>query len=372
MHISYLHLTHFRNYPELEIAPCSGINCFTGPNGSGKTNILDALHYLAFTRGFRSAQDQQAVKEGETFFVNEAKLEKKEQSLSVQCNYVKGKGKKILINREPLAKMSDHIGSIPLVAMLPNDTDLIHGPSADRRRFLDMLIAQYDHDFLDHLIQYEKILNQRNALLKHFGEQRYFDREQLDIWNMQLVPHGIQLHAGRNQFLREFMPMFLAYFKKIVSREEIPTITYRSHVRDNTVEGWMELLAEYEQRDRANQYSGAGVHRDDLVFRIDGQSVKNFGSQGQQKTFVIALRLAQYQLLERETGAAPILLLDDIFDKLDEHRLASIAALLDEEVAGQIFITDTSYDRLKSLFEEVKETESAYFQVDNGTVSRMK
>ena len=372
MHISHLHLSHFRNYAELEIVPCSAINCFTGPNGSGKTNILDALHYLAFTRGFRSTQDQQAVQEGASFFVTGATVEKKGQGIDIQCNFVKGKGKKILINREPLAKMSDHIGSIPLVAVLPNDTDLIYGSSSDRRRFLAMLIAQYDHSFLNHLIQYEKILNQRNALLKHFGEQGYFDREQLELWNTQLVPHGIRIYEGRRQFLREFKPIFLEYFKKIVSREETPALSYRSQIQENTIDGWLDLLAEYEQRDRVNQYSGAGVHRDDLVFHIDEQSVKNFGSQGQQKTFVIALRLAQYQLLERETGTAPVLLLDDIFDKLDEHRLASIATLLDREVAGQVFVTDTAHERLRQLLGKVRDREVAYFQVHNGQVSPME
>ncbi len=370
MHISDLHLTHFRNYTELHIQPCNGINCLTGPNGSGKTNILDALHYLAFTRGFRSNQDKQAVQEGATFFLNEGTVDREGGTRKVQCNFVKNKGKKILIGTSPLTKMSDHIGAIPLVSVLPDDTGLIDGPSAGRRKFMDMLISQYDHSFLNHLIHYEKILSQRNALLRQFGEQGYFDSDQLEVWNEQLVPHAIQIVEGRQHFLVDFEPLFLDYFKKIVSQDEVPKITYRSQVSDNTREGWLALLAANEQRDRANLYSGAGIHRDDLIFKINEKSVRNFGSQGQQKTFVIALRLAQYQLLERQTGIAPILLLDDIFDKLDEHRLGSIAKLLDNEVAGQVFITDTSLERLQTLFASITDSEVAYFQVHSGVVTR--
>ncbi|MCL4143685.1 UNVERIFIED_CONTAM: hypothetical protein GTU68_027062 [Idotea baltica] len=348
---------------------CEGINCITGPNGVGKTNILDALHYLSFTRGFRNTQDRLAVKDGESFFFNGATLVKENKSHQVHCNFVKGKGKKILINKKPLKKMSEHIGRIPMVAILPIDTDLINGPSAGRRKLLDMLISQYNPLYLRHLIQYDKLIEQRNALLKLFGEQRFFDKDQLDIYNAQLIPHGRAIHQGRSAFLVDFEPIFQSYFHKIVNQKETPTIIYRSHVQENTEDGWKQLLSESLEKDLSNQYSGTGVHRDDLIFTIDAHSTRNYGSQGQQKTFVIALKLAQYLLLQQQTNLNPILLLDDIFDKLDEHRLQQIAQLLSEEVEGQIFITDTSLERLQGIFKVSTNKPVAFYSVIDGEVS---
>ena len=318
---------------------------------AGKTNVLDALHYLAFTRGFRNSQDKLAVQEGESFFFIGGELVKQGVKRSIQCNFVKGKGKKILINQKPLNKMSEHIGTLPLIEILPSDTELINGPSADRRRFIDMLISQYSKKYLNHLIMYDKLLAQRNAQLKHFAEHRYFDQDQLDMWTTQLIPHGIAIYKERKAFVEEFMPVFEESFKKIVSVKEKPALSYRSQVEENTIEGWLAMFQAYQPKDQVNQYSGQGTHRDDLIFTINGQSVRNFGSQGQQKTFIIALKLAQYRLLQAHTQEPPVLLLDDIFDKLDEHRLASIARILDREIEGQIFVTDTSQERMQAVFE---------------------
>lgn len=369
MHIHQLQLTQFRNYNELLLEFNSNINCIYGQNGSGKTNILDALHYLSFTRGFRSSQDKQAVKEGEDFFFNRAILYKEEKKVHIQCNFIKSKGKKILVNRQPLQKMSEHIGSIPLVAVLPNDTDLIIGPSALRRKFMDMLISQYDRNYLKQLIQYERILSQRNALLKLFTERGGFDKDQLELWDMQLIPAGMYLHQLRTKFLEEFFPIFLNDFKLIVSEKEIPAISYKSAVKDNTYEEWQQILEEQRPKDMVMQYTTKGIHRDDLIFRINEHSVRNFGSQGQQKTFIIALKLAQYRLLQQHTATPPILLLDDIFDKLDEQRLKSIANILDREIEGQIFITDTSRERLAKIFAYIKQEQITFFEVRSGVVS---
>jgi DNA replication and repair protein RecF len=367
MHIIALQLTQFRNYDELALDFTAGINCLTGPNGSGKTNVLDALHYLAFTRGFRNTQDKMAVQDGESFFFIGSDIQKQGVKRSIQCNFVKGQGKKVLVNRQPLKKMSDHIGELPLVVILPADTDLINGPSADRRRFMDMLISQYSKKYLTHLIHYDRLLAQRNAQLKQFGEHRYFDQDQLDMWTTQLIPHGIAIYKERKAFVEEFLPVFEEKFKKIVSVKEKPTLRYKSHVEENSIEGWLQLLKNNQPKDQVNQYSGVGIHRDDLVFSINEASVRNFGSQGQQKTFIIALKLAQYQLLQGHTNEAPILLLDDIFDKLDENRLASIARILDREIEGQIFVTDTSIERMKEIFSH-GEKEAKFFQVKEGKV----
>jgi DNA replication and repair protein RecF len=364
-----LQLTQFRNYTELDLSFSPGINCLCGPNGSGKTNVLDALHYLAFTRGFRSKQDKQAVQEGNDFFFIGANLSREGIKRSLQCNFVKGKGKKVIVNQRPLAKMSEHIGEVPMVVILPGDTELINGPSADRRRLLDMLISQYSRSYLTHLIQYERLLAQRNAQLKLFAEHRTFDADQLSIWTSQLLPHGMAIYAERAAFVEEFRPIFEEHFRKIVSEKEKPHLRYRSQVTENTIDGWLELFENNLEKDRVNLYTGQGIHRDDLVFSIDGQSVKHYGSQGQQKTFVIALKLAQYQLLQTHKGFAPIMLLDDIFDKLDEHRLGSIARMLDREISGQIFVTDTSGERLGEIFEK-NEREVRFFSVKNGEAKR--
>ena len=370
MHFHRLQLTQFRNYAGLDLEFSPGINCFFGPNGSGKTNILDALHFLAFTKGFRTSQDKQAVREGDGFFLIQAELTDTHRSFVVACNLVKDQGKKMLIDQAPLEKMSHHIGTIPLVAILPNDTELIVGPSAARRKFLDMLISQYDSAYLQHLIQYEKLLARRNALLKLFAEQHRFDAEELDIWNTQLVPHGIRVYERRQTFLEEYLPVFEAFFRQIISQREQPHIRYRSQITQNSIDGWLELLHHNQARDRANQYTSAGIHRDDLIFTINDQPVRNFGSQGQQKTFVVALKFAQYFLLNRHTSTTPVLLLDDIFDKLDESRLVSISHLLDREIGGQVFVTDTSYERLARVFQPLSEKKAAYFQVNFGQVDQ--
>ncbi|MEM6263842.1 MAG: DNA replication and repair protein RecF [Bacteroidota bacterium] len=366
MFFTSLQLTHFRNYPHLQADFCAGINCITGPNGSGKTNVLEALHYLAFTRGIRSHQDKQALKDGEDFFLLEGNLQEGEEKALVQCNFLKSKGKKLFINRVPAAKMSDHIGRIPLVAIMPDDTELINGPSAGRRRFMDMLISQYSPAYLHHLIQYDKLLLRRNAQLKLFAEQRYFDREQLQLWNEQMLPHGRAISEERNTFLEAFFPIFETYFHQIVSEKEQPSIRYRSQLEVNTEAGWQEVYATWEARDLANCYTGVGTHRDDLVFQIDGTSVRNYGSQGQQKTFVIALKLAQYQLLEQHKQLAPILLLDDLFDKLDEFRLGEIAGILTDRVKGQVFITDTSRQNLEKVFSSLTDRAVNYYRVLQG------
>ncbi len=366
-HFSQLSLSQFRSYAELNIELSPHLNCFTGLNGAGKTNLLDAIHYLAFTRGFRHHLDKQAVKEGEAYFMIGATWVKDGHLRQLHCNFLPGKGKKLLVNHKAIERMSDHIGQVPLVAILPSDTDLIHGQSADRRRFLDMLISQYDHQFLYHLIQYERILQQRNALLRSMSEQRFFDLEQLQLWDEQLIPHGQAVKLGRETFTEAFAPLFATYFADIVSDKEQPTIRYRSQLPGNDPASWRQFLADQADKDRVNGYTVGGVHRDDLTFEINGQSVRNFGSQGQQKTFIIALKLAQYQFLQEKTNMAPLLLLDDLFDKLDRQRLLQIAHLLQTRISGQIFITDTSASRLVEIFVETPR-EIRYFSVADSQV----
>ncbi|MFN0201817.1 MAG: DNA replication/repair protein RecF [Bacteroidia bacterium] len=370
-YFSQLRLTFFRNYEGLNVAFSPAVNCFSGKNGAGKTNILDALHFLALTKGFRSSQDKQAIKESEQFFFIEGHLQTEEKQQQIQCNYLQGKTKKLLINGTPLAKMSEHLGNIPLVAILPNDTALINEGASERRKFLDSLISQYSRPYLESLIQYEKVLAQRNALLKLFGEKKFYDKEQLSLWDMQLIPLGQKLWAERQDFLQRFQPYFLHFFQRIVSEKEKPQLLYVSKIQENSTDEWEKLFQEHEWKDRINQTTSIGIHKDDIEFTINEVSVKGFGSQGQQKTFVIALKLAQYELLRAHKTVNPILLLDDVFDKLDEFRLQQIADLLDKEMEGQVFITDTSHQRLFQIFEN-SARKVAFFEVDAGNVSRYK
>lgn len=366
-----LTLNTFRSYDSLKVSFSCGINCIFGKNGGGKTNILDALHFLSITRGFRSATDKQAVKEGEAYFMIEGQYHKMGENQNVQCNFLPGKGKKILVNGVPLAKMSGHIGELPLVSILPEDTEMIKGGSTLRRAFLDTLISQYDKEYLNALINYKKILDQRNALLKWMGENKSFDNVQLQIWTEQLIPWGIQIAQKRIRFLEDFVPYFTDFFHKIVSESETPEISYLPSVSDNTVSGWKEALGKCLPKDRAIESTSAGTHKDDLIFKIHGREAKTFGSQGQQKTFVISLKLAEHKLITDKLNCPPILLLDDIFDKLDEHRLKSIADILGLDTHGQIFITDTSYERLHSVFTDSPK-EVQYLQVKNNRIQEYK
>jgi len=371
-HIQRLRLTHFRNYSDLSLGFNPHINCITGKNGAGKTNILDAIHYLALARGIRSAQDRYALKEGEDFFFIEGLWNDEGFKQLVQCNYTKSKGKKLLLNRQAIPKLSEHIGKLPLVSILPSDTELINGPSALRRRFMDMLISQYNATYLQSLITYNKAIGQRNALLKQFAEIRSVDIEQLELWNYQLIPAGMYIRKTREAFVKEYAPIFAQYFQKIIPQTEVPTLQYKSLVKENTQSAWEDLLKQYEARDCANLYTYPGIHRDDLGFMINENSVRNYGSQGQQKTFLISLKLAQYHLLAQQKQKAPILLLDDIFDKLDEYRLAHIAKMIDEEVKGQVFITDTSHQRLQNIFQTTHTSKIQFFHVDAGVCKPLK
>lgn len=368
-HFQDLTLTDFRNYPTLTLQLSSGINCFGGQNGSGKTNLLDAIHFLALTRGFRNSQDLNAVKEGETFFLTGANFMGPDgKMLSVQCNVMKGRGKKMLINRQPLDRMSEHIGRIPLVSILPSDTELIQGASAARRRFIDLLISQYDPAYLTGLIRYQRLLEQRNALLRQFAESGRFDQLEIQIWDEQLLQTGIPLLEARIQFLKELEPEFAAFFHEIVNERETPALRYDTALGNNTPESWRERYTSTLDRDRRLGHTAGGIHRDDLSFFIDGRQVRQFGSQGQQKTFVIALKLAEYSLLARKKGQMPVLLLDDIFDKLDEHRLAAIAAILRDRIGGQVFVTDTSIERLRSIFPAAESRPVGLFEVRDAQV----
>lgn len=368
MYFSSLSLTNFRNYESQHLEFGQGIICFNGNNGAGKTNLLEALHYLAMTRGFQAQGEKYVLRESESFFMVEGDLEEPDRTRRVQCSYMVGKGKKMLVDGRALRRMSDHIGRVPLVVVLPNDTQLIYGGPSLRRKFMDAFISQYDPEYLQRLIRYEKALEQRNAQLSLFFERGNFDADQLALWDRELIPAGQYIVEGRQEFHEKYAPIFARYFALIVSEKETPELAIKTQFEENTEAEWKKLLRKNQEKDRFSQRTSVGIHKDDLELTIDGQPVKNFGSQGQQKTFVIALKFAQYEMLKAVRDRAPVLLLDDIFDKLDVHRLGAIAQILDG-FEGQTFVTDTTFERTQAVFGNITRKSVVYFQVESGQVT---
>lgn len=344
MHLRKLTITGFKNHPQAEYAFSGKINCIVGNNGVGKTNLLDAIYYLSFCKSYFSTQDMLNIRHGEEFFAIHGVFTRPESSDDlVQCIQRRNQRKRFLVNKKEYERMADHIGNYPLVMISPYDRDLINDGSELRRKYLDSVISQFNREYLERLIAYNKALLQRNTLLRGFAEKGGFDYSALEIWDAHLVLHGNYIHEVRRTFLLEFIPIFSHYFRLISRQKETVDIRYISQL---TGEDFGRLLINGLHRDRLAQTTGSGIHRDDMEFMLDGYPVKRYGSQGQQKSFVIAIKLAQFEYTRRIKGVKPILLLDDIFDKLDDQRVSQLINMVNEDSFGQVFITDTSYDRV--------------------------
>jgi DNA replication and repair protein RecF len=325
-----------------------------GKNGIGKTNILDAIYHLANGKSYFNPLAVQNIKHGEEFFVVDGEFEKNERSEQILCSLKKGQKKILKRNSKVYEKFSDHIGFIPLVIISPADRDLIIEGSETRRKFMDSVISQLDNNYLQQLIQYQKIILQRNALLKYFALNHVFEKDTLSIYNEQLDNLGKSIFDKRQKFLEEFIPIFNQYHQDITNSAETVQLVYQSDLFEKDT---LTLLAENLSKDRALQYTSVGVHKDDLSFEIDHHPIKKFGSQGQQKSFLIALKLAQFDFVKKQSGEKPILLFDDIFDKLDEFRVSKIIAMVNNEEFGQLFISDTHPERTENI---VKTTHQSY------------
>jgi DNA replication and repair protein RecF len=349
MYLQKLSLSGFKNYHQAEFNFSDKINCFVGNNGVGKTNLLDAIHYLSFCKSFFTSLDIQNIRHGEDFFaLRGIFLRGNNATDNVQCIQKRNQRKRFLINKNDYERLADHIGNFPLVMISPYDRDLINEGSELRRKYIDSVISQFDKLYLDDLIHYNKALFQRNALLKSFAEQHYFDSTSLEIWDEQMIRLGEQVFNKRNEFLRQFIPLFQYYFRFLSNGSETVDIRYLSQI---STESYRDAFKTALSRDRAAEYSTMGIHKDDLEFILDGFPVKKFGSQGQQKSFVIAVKLAQFEYTRNIKGFKPILLLDDVFDKLDDLRVSQLIKLVSENSFGQVFITDTSRERVTSIFE---------------------
>lgn len=363
MFLQSLSLVNFKNYTEATLHFSKGVNCFTGNNGSGKTNIIDAVHYLSFTKSYFNSSDSLNVRHGEHLFVIQGEFNVNGKKEEVFCGVKTGSKKQIKRNTEEYDRLSDHIGLFPVVMIAPVDHTLITEGSDERRRFMDSIISQISKPYLDDLIAYNKILSHRNAFLKQHSHKA-FDQTLLDVWNDQLIPLGIRIEKLRQQFVKEFLPLFAQTYSFLSGDNEQVSIAYQTQLHENNFE---ELLKRSLQRDLAVQYTTAGIHKDDLIFKLGELPLKRIASQGQQKTFLVSLKIAQFEYLFRHKKTKPILLLDDIFDKLDDHRVQRLMQLVSRHTFGQIFITDTHPERLKQIFDDIK-VELTTFKVTNGEV----
>ncbi|MFD0861338.1 DNA replication/repair protein RecF [Sungkyunkwania multivorans] len=354
MFLKKISLVNYKNFDSVSFEFDEKINCFVGANGVGKTNVLDAIYHLSFGKSYFNPVATQNIRHGESFFVLDGAYEKQGRAERVICSLKRGQKKVIKRNGKAYDKFSEHIGFIPLVIISPADRDLIIEGSETRRKFIDSVISQSNKEYLAQLIRYNRVLTQRNSLLKYFALNNTFDRDTLLIYNQQMSELGANIFNTRKSFLTEFVPIFKERYASISDSKEAVGLIYSSQLFEK---GLDELFEESLNKDKALQYTSVGVHKDDLNFEIEGHSVKKFGSQGQQKSFLIALKMAQFDFIKEQAGVNPILLLDDIFDKLDEHRVAQIIALVNDENFGQIFISDTHADRTEAV---VKATHQSY------------
>ncbi|MDG2431269.1 DNA replication and repair protein RecF [Flavobacterium sp.] len=354
MYLKKISLFNYKNFAEANFEFEGKIICFVGKNGIGKTNVLDAIYHLAYGKSYFNPLAVQNIKHGEEFFVIDAEFVKNERSEQVVCSLKKGQKKVLKRNSKAYEKFSDHIGFIPLVIISPADRDLIVEGSETRRKFMDSVISQLDSNYLQKLIQYQKVMSQRNALLKYFALNHVFENDTLSIYNEQLMEFGKYIFQKRKEFIASFVPIFNNHHQAITGSAESVQLVYDSQLFENDLR---LLLEQNINKDRALQYTSVGIHKDDLSFEIDNHPIKKFGSQGQQKSYLIALKLAQFEFLKKQSGVKPILLFDDIFDKLDEERVSKIIAMVNSDSFGQLFISDTHPERTESI---VKSTHQSY------------
>ena len=364
MWLKRISILKYKNLQQVELSFSHKLNCIIGQNGMGKTNLMDAVYYLSFCKSATNPVDSQNIFHGDDFFVLHGFYETDfGEPEEVYCGLKRRQKKQFKRNKKEYPRLSDHIGLIPLVMVSPADSLLIAGGSEERRRFIDVVISQFDREYLEALIRYNKAMLQRNTLLKAEIEP---EDELMNVWEEMMASAGTVVYEKRKQFIEEFIPIFQSYYSYISQDREQVSLTYESHLADGDL---LTLLKESRQRDRIMGYSLKGVHKDDLVMKLGDFPIKREGSQGQNKTYLIALKLAQFEFLKR-TGSrtTPIVLLDDIFDKLDASRVEQIVKLVSGDAFGQIFITDTNRDHLDRILKKI-EGDYRLFEVTEGVVS---
>lgn len=363
MQLAHLSILNYKNVEQADLLFSSKINCFIGNNGMGKTNLLDAIYYLSFCKSFTNPVDVQNVRHDADFFVLQGTYQRGNSEEAVYCGLKRRQKKQFKLNKKEYERLSDHIGFLPLVIISPADEALISEGSDERRKLIDSVISQYNKQYLNALIRYNKALMQRNTLLK--GDMH--DEMVYDIWEDQLAEAGIYIYNIRKAFIEEFIPIFQSRFQYITSGNETVSIGYQSQLANRD---FRESLQRSRERDRLLGYTTVGTHKDDLEMLLGDYPIKRVGSQGQNKSFLVSLKFAQFDFLKRASGLTPLLLLDDIFDKLDAQRVASIISLVSGDAFGQIFITDTNREHIDHLLNE-SGCEVKYFLVEKGEVAEI-
>jgi DNA replication and repair protein RecF len=352
MHLQKITLVNYKNFKSQEFEFENKINCFVGDNGVGKTNVLDAIYYLSFAKSYFNPLAVQNIRHTEDFFMIEGNYQLNEKNEVIVCSLKRGSKKVIKRNGKVYDKFSEHIGHLPLVIISPADRDLITDGSDTRRKFMDTVISQSDKPYLKMLISYTKVLAQRNALLKYFAANRTFNALNLKVYNEQLYKYGSEIFIKRKQFLNEFIPLFKKRYLEVVTEKEQVDLIYNTQLDGTNL---LDLFEQSIDRDRVLQYTSMGIHKDDLSFIINGYPIKKFGSQGQQKSYLIALKLAQFDIIKAHSNVKPILLLDDIFDKLDDFRVSQIVNLVNKDEFGQLFLSDTHKERTEEVVKKANQ-----------------
>ncbi len=366
MILKRISILNYKNLEQVELTFSPKLNCFLGQNGMGKTNLLDAIYFLSFCKSAGNPIDSQNIRHDADFFVIQGFYEAADGTPEeVYCGMKRRQKKQFKRNKKEYTRLSDHIGFLPLVMVSPADTELIAGGSEGRRRFMDVVISQYDKEYLDALIRYNKALAQRNILLK---SEKPVEDELFAVWEEMMAKAGEVVYRKREAFVNEFIPIFQSFYSFISQDREQVGLSYRSHARDASL---LEALRESRERDRIMGFSLKGIHKDDLEMLLGDFPIKREGSQGQNKTYLVALKLAQFDFLHRAGNTVPLLLLDDIFDKLDASRVEQIVKLVAGDSFGQIFITDTNRDHLDKILHKVG-GDYRMFRVDQGMVFEMQ
>lgn len=364
MFLRKISIINFKNVGQAALGFSSRVNCFVGENGAGKTNVVDAIHYLSMGRGALLMTDSQCVRHGTDFFMLDGEyLTATDKKEGVVCSFRKGQGKTLKRNGKEYERLSDHVGLIPIVVVSPADSFLITDAADERRRYLNAFISQLDKAYLSSVVRYNRVLGERNQLLKMSANP-----DIMEILDAQLVEEGVKIHARRTELVERLAPLAAGYYRELSGDREQVELSYRSELNDMP---FGELLRRSSEKDRLCQFTTSGVHRDDMKMNIGGYPLRKYGSQGQQKSFLVALKLAQYTIVAQERGEKPILLLDDLFDKLDMSRVEKLLGLVSREDFGQIFITDCNKVRLQGILDKSGEGYSL-FGVDDGQVTEQK
>ena len=360
MYLKKLVLINFKNIAQAEITLSERLNCFVGDNGAGKTNVLDAVYYLSMSKSALTMTDGQSVRHGGDFFVVEGTYAGDSGSNdTVNCSFLRRSGKVLKLNGKEYDRMADHVGRFPVVMVSPQDSVLITDAAEERRRYLNAFLSQLDRDYLASLMRYNAVLAERNRFLKSSS-----DEQMLQIYDMQLADHAARIYERRRDIIERMRPLVAEFYRQLSDDREQVEIEYRSELASASMG---ELLLASRERDIVNGFTTSGVHRDDMSLRIGGYPLRKYGSQGQQKSFLMSLKLAQYRILAEVCGERPLLLLDDLFDKLDTSRVENLLTLVAGDDFGQIFITDCNRSRLETILSRAGE-KYALFMVEGGDI----